>query len=78
MPIRVHSGALRLCRGADGRVAEQPEACEMSVKRAAKQEKLQPKETCFFLTPPFIELIVHLDASRKSKGKTNSRCVTAI
>jgi|SRR5882724_6059648 len=26
-----------------------------SIKRAEKQEKLQPKEMCFFLTPPFIE-----------------------
>src|SRR5712664_1874415 len=27
-----------------------------SVKWAAKQEKFQPKEMCFFLTSPFIEL----------------------
>jgi hypothetical protein len=27
-----------------------------SIKWAAKQEKFQPKEMCFFLTPPFIEL----------------------
>jgi hypothetical protein len=27
-----------------------------SIKWAAKQQKLQPKETCFFLTSPFIEL----------------------
>jgi hypothetical protein len=27
-----------------------------SNKWAAKQEKLQPLELCFFLTPPFIEL----------------------
>jgi hypothetical protein len=27
-----------------------------SIKWAAKQEKLQPKEMCFFLTSPFIEL----------------------
>src|SRR6267378_174695 len=26
-----------------------------SIKRAAKQEKLQPKEMCFFLTSTFIE-----------------------
>ena len=26
-----------------------------SIKWAAKQEKLQPKEMCFFLTSPFIE-----------------------
>ena len=30
-----------------------------SIKWAAKQEKLQPKETCFFLTSTFIELIRH-------------------
>ena len=28
-----------------------------SIKWAAKQEKFQPKERCFFLTSPFIELI---------------------
>ena len=28
-----------------------------SIKWAAKQEKFQPKEMCFFLTSPFIELI---------------------
>ena len=28
-----------------------------SIKWAAKQEKLQPKEMCFFLTSPFIELL---------------------
>ena len=27
-----------------------------SIKRAAKQEKVQPKEMCFFLTSTFIEL----------------------
>jgi hypothetical protein len=30
-----------------------------SIKWAAKQEKLQPKEMCFFLTSPFIELLRH-------------------
>ena len=28
-----------------------------SIKWAAKQEKFQPEEMCFFLTSPFIELI---------------------
>ena len=28
-----------------------------SIRRAGKQEKLQPKDVCFFLTSPFIELI---------------------
>jgi hypothetical protein len=28
-----------------------------SIKWAEKQEKFQPKEMCFFLTSPFIELI---------------------
>ena len=28
-----------------------------SIKWAEKQEKVQPKEMCFFLTSPFIELI---------------------
>jgi hypothetical protein len=28
-----------------------------SIKWAEKQEKVQPAEKCFFLTPPFIELI---------------------
>src|ERR1700758_4282958 len=28
-----------------------------SITRAGKQEKLQPKEMCFFLTSPFIELL---------------------
>ena len=28
-----------------------------SIRGAAKQEKFQPKEVCFFLTSPFIELI---------------------
>src|SRR6202035_3471955 len=27
-----------------------------SIRGAAKQEKFQPKEVCFFLTSPFIEL----------------------
>src|SRR5260370_16134256 len=31
-----------------------------SIKWAAKQEKFQPKELCFFLTSPFIELTRHL------------------
>jgi hypothetical protein len=30
-----------------------------SIEWAGKQEKFQPKEMCFFLTSPFIELIVH-------------------
>ena len=30
-----------------------------SIKWAAKQEKLQPLEVCFFLTSPFIELTRH-------------------
>jgi hypothetical protein len=30
-----------------------------SIKWAAKQEKFQPKEKCFFLTSTFIELIRH-------------------
>ena len=33
-----------------------------SIEWAEKQEKFQPKEMCFFLTSPFIELIVYLDA----------------
>src|SRR5260370_32306666 len=32
-----------------------------SIKWAVKQEKFQPKETCFFLTSTFIELIRHVD-----------------
>jgi len=28
-----------------------------SIKWAEKQEKFQPKEMCFFLTSPFMELI---------------------
>jgi hypothetical protein len=31
-----------------------------SIKWAAKQEKVQPMEMCFFLTSPFIELTRHL------------------
>src|ERR1700738_2027153 len=33
-----------------------------SIKRAAKQEKVQPKEMCFFLTSTFIELTRHWHA----------------
>jgi hypothetical protein len=29
-----------------------------SIKWAEKQENLHPREVCFFLTPPFIELAV--------------------
>jgi len=32
-----------------------------SIKWAAKQEKLQPKEMCFFLTSPFIELTIQVE-----------------
>src|SRR5580700_7271322 len=32
-----------------------------SIKWAEKQEKSQPKEMCFFLTSPFIELTSHLN-----------------
>jgi hypothetical protein len=39
--------------GADG----QNRSC--SIKWAAKQEKVQPVEKCFFLTSPFIELTRH-------------------
>jgi hypothetical protein len=34
-----------------------------SIKWAEKQEKFQPKERCFFLTSPFIELIRRWDRS---------------
>src|SRR6202049_1069226 len=30
-----------------------------SIRGAAKQEKFQPRERCFFLTSPFIELLSH-------------------
>ena len=30
-----------------------------SIRGAAKPEKFQPKEVCFFLTSPFIELLGH-------------------
>src|SRR5271156_3834512 len=40
-----------------------------SIKWAAKQEKFQPKEKCFFLTSTFIELIRHdVIASRYSRS----------
>jgi hypothetical protein len=34
-----------------------------SIEWAEKQEKVQPREMCFFLTSPFIELIVHINAA---------------
>jgi hypothetical protein len=34
---------------------DQNQSC--SIQWAAKKEKLQPQEECFFLTSPFIELI---------------------
>ena len=37
------------------RAAVQNRSC--SIQWAAKQEKVQPAEMCFFLTSPFIELI---------------------
>jgi serine/threonine protein kinase len=36
-----------------------------SNNRAAKQEKLQPLQLCFFLTPPFIELLRNVLADEK-------------
>ena len=46
-----------------------------SIKRAAKQEKVQPKEMCFFLTSTFIELTgqVELLPSCRSSGRDNQR-----
>jgi hypothetical protein len=37
-----------------------------SIRWAAKQEKFQPEEKCFFLTSPFIELIRRLPTFRYS------------
>src|SRR5580698_218395 len=34
-----------------------------SIKWAEKQEKVRPKEMCFFLTSPFIEQIRHMEGS---------------
>src|SRR5467141_711950 len=38
------------------------------IKWAEKQEKFQPKEVCFFLTSPFIELTRHLNLA-SSRGR---------
>jgi len=40
-----------------------------SIKWAAKQEKFQPKEKCFFLTSTFIELIRSYAGDAKSGGR---------
>src|SRR5271156_3386140 len=40
-----------------------------SIKWAAKQEKVQPQEMCFFLTSPFIELIRSWRARRNRISK---------
>jgi hypothetical protein len=39
-----------------------------SIRGAAKQEKFQPREVCFFLTSPFIELLRTWLASDSIKG----------
>src|ERR1700726_3049640 len=41
-----------------------------SIKWAEKQEKFQPKEMCFFLTSPFIELIGSLLKPAKESHQT--------
>jgi hypothetical protein len=47
-------------------VAGQNKSCS-SIKWAAKQEKLQPKEAFFFLTSPFIERFSNFSAARGLK-----------
>src|ERR1700686_332657 len=56
-------GAALPCNRAHGAVAQ---SRSRSIKWAEKQEKVQPKEMCFFLTSPFIELIRSCD-SRKER-----------
>src|SRR5271156_16533 len=43
-----------------------------SIKRAAKQEKFQPKEKCFFFTSTFIELIRSYFGARRARTKTTA------
>ena len=40
-----------------------------SISWAAKQEKFQPKEMCFFLTSTFIELIRHVEFNRHTQAR---------
>jgi hypothetical protein len=49
-----------------------------SIKWAAKQEKFQPREMCFFLTSTFIELIRHsLATASNSKLEAEVNFVNA-
>src|SRR5262249_59005942 len=43
-----------------------------SNKWAAKQEKIQPLEWCFFLTSPFIELTRQVDCPRQDQHRDHS------
>src|SRR6267378_4265794 len=43
-----------------------------SIKWAAKQEKSQPKEMCFFLTSPFIELTRQVECFSRVSRALNS------
>jgi hypothetical protein len=47
-------GAALPCNRTHGAVGQSK---SRSIKWAEKQEKVQPKEMCFFLTSPFIELL---------------------
>src|SRR5258708_28524246 len=44
-----------------------------SIKRAAKQEKFQPKEVCFFLTSPLIELIGRQSFKRRCRQQKKAQ-----
>ena len=51
-----------------------------SIKWAAKQEKFQPKEMCFFLTSTFIELIgtwfaLHHNQKHHAHNGKHSECL---
>src|ERR1700680_1972947 len=50
-----------------------------SIRGAAKQEKFQPKEVCFFLTSPFIELLRHNpkhQAAMQAPGRKSNEVIT--
>jgi hypothetical protein len=46
-----------------------------SITWAAKQEKLQPLEWCFFLTSPFIELIRHNKSNHSVWAQPSANCL---
>jgi hypothetical protein len=64
-------GLILLSNRAHGAVSQDK---SRSIKWAEKQEKVQPKEMCFFLTSPFIELTSHPSICAQTGGVLRPFC----